>query len=1067
MSAAHGANPVEPSARRHRELDVTERSPTATDASESSSLFQDGSTVTLPAAKNAETPTAVLIKPAKLPTVPGYEIRAELGRGGMGVVYRAYHLGLQRQVALKMVRSGEHADESELHRFLDEARKLAALSHPHIVPIYDIGAYDGLPYFAMEFLDGGPLSDQLKHGPLPAVEAAKFIEVVARAVEYAHQMGILHRDLKPSNILLKKKADGPPRSEDPVVTTPARIASPAPPDRFFVHPLASTNYSPKITDFGLARHFDGSFSPWSTETIVGTPSYMAPEQATGPMGPGVTPASDVYSLGAILYELLAGKPPFRADTPLATLLEALEKEPVPPSRFAPGIPRELEAICLHCLEKEPSRRYPSASALADDLRRFVDRQPIRVKVRRGARQPRRWTREWRAILALTACLALFAGLVRWQRPSSDSSTASLAYVHAVNQAQSALHQNQANRVFQIMDATEPSRRGWEFGYLSHGARQQLAGECAVRRAPLAALVVSPKGDLFACGGSDGLVHLHHLPSNQLVHSFNDHTDAVVALAFSPAGDLLASASHDRTARIRRADTKSGVWVLQGHQSGVSAVAFSPDGRRLATGSHDSTIRVWDMDSGESLRTLTRHHDAISGLAFSPNGVWLASASHDGTIYLWDGTAGNGSTYEYRPAQSVASHQGGASAIAFSPDSNLLASVGQDRTVRLWDVAARCERRAAMTHPRAVRCLAFHPNGQEIATGCEDRSVQVWNLNAEPAKAVGESTARFSGHRAAVTAVAYLGNNVLSASEDGTVRVWNESRDHGRVLGRHDSAVRRLVFHPREALLASTSRDCSSRLWNLRSGRSTPLSDHGDFVHQVAISPDGQEIATASFDQSVVVRAAGTNELLQTVPATARVLGVAYCPVHRVLAASCADGVVMLWDLNGQREIGTIQASDEAASDVAFSADGSLLAVASFDGEVSLWDVETRKLVRRFLGHTYRVVRVVFSPDGRTIATASFDKSARIWDVDSGKERARLTDHTAKVTDVSFHPDGRRLATASQDGTVRIWDFATGQSLLTLDDHSSGVNAVAFSPAGDLLVTGGLDHTIRVYGPFSK
>jgi hypothetical protein len=285
-----------------------------------------------------------LPQPSPVPsaTVPGYEILGELGRGGMGVVYRARHVRLNRHVALKMILSGGHASADDLARFRTEAEAVARLKHSNIVQIYDVGDAAGLPYFSLEFCPGGSLASKLDGTPLPPANAAQVVEALARAVHVAHRAGIVHRDLKPANVLLD--ADG----------------------------------TPKVTDFGLAKRLDaGAAGATRSGAIMGTPSYMAPEQASGETK-RVGPAADVYALGAILYECLTGRPPFKAASSIDTIMQVVSDEPAPPARLNPTVPRDLEAICLRCLDKEPTRRYPSAAHLADDLARFIAGEPVSV-----------------------------------------------------------------------------------------------------------------------------------------------------------------------------------------------------------------------------------------------------------------------------------------------------------------------------------------------------------------------------------------------------------------------------------------------------------------------------------------------------------------------------------------------------------------------------------------------------------------------------------------------------------------------------------------------------------------
>jgi serine/threonine-protein kinase len=330
--------------------------------------------------------------------VPGYEVLEVLGQGGMGVIYKARQLSLNRPVALKLMLAGPHARPEQVARFRAEAEAVAQLRHPNVVQIYEVGECGGQPYFAMEFVEGGSLAERLAKGPLPARQAAGLLATVAEAVHAAHERGIVHRDLKPGNVLLenpKSKVQGP-KSEDPLWTLDLGLCT------------------PKITDFGLAKRLDADVSPTQTGAVLGTPSYLAPEQAGGKTRE-IGPAADVYSLGAILYEALTGRPPFHGETTLDTLEQVRLRQPVPPSRLQPKVPRELETICLKCLEKEPPQRYASAMELANDLRRFLAGEPIRARPTSAWVKGLKWARRHPALAALlvVCCLAVAGGLAAW------------------------------------------------------------------------------------------------------------------------------------------------------------------------------------------------------------------------------------------------------------------------------------------------------------------------------------------------------------------------------------------------------------------------------------------------------------------------------------------------------------------------------------------------------------------------------------------------------------------------------------------------------------------------------
>jgi tetratricopeptide (TPR) repeat protein len=371
-------------------------------------------------------------------TVPGYEIEGELGRGGMGVVYRARQVGLNRPVALKMILAGGHAGAAALARFRAEGEAVARLAHPNIVQVYEVGEADGLPFFSLEYVDGGSLADRLDGTPWPARPAAELVAALAEAMAAAHRAGVVHRDLKPGNVLLQRSEVRGQRSEIP----PSDLC-----------PLTS-DLSPKITDFGLAKDLDRGGGQTETGSILGTPSYMAPEQAGG-RSKEVGPAADVYALGAILYELLTGRPPFKAATPVDTVLQVLGQEPVPPRRLQPAVPRDLETIALKCLEKEPGKRYPSADALAADLRHFLAGEPIRARPVSGLERAVKWARRRPAVAGLLAvCAAALAGLVAVGVRSELAVRRHNAELAAALAAADAEHRRAEDRLHQALAAVD-------------------------------------------------------------------------------------------------------------------------------------------------------------------------------------------------------------------------------------------------------------------------------------------------------------------------------------------------------------------------------------------------------------------------------------------------------------------------------------------------------------------------------------------------------------------------------------------------------------------------------------
>ena len=988
---------------------------------------------------------------AEIHRIGQFEILETLGSGGFGIVYRAWDPLMRREVAIKVPRPEALASGDMQRRFEQEARAAAKLDHPYIVQVLEAGTDGHVPYIASVFYRAVTLSAWLKEQTrsIAPRAAAELTAKLADALNHAHLRGVLHRDIKPSNVLLLPA--------DP--TTSATMLS----------RLALSDYTPKVADFGLAKLMEGDTDQTRTGMVLGTLLYMAPEQAEGRVR-DISQQSDVYALGAVLYELLTGRPPLSGESDRGTLHQILTQEPVSPSRLSREIPSDLDAICLKCLEKQPSDRYTTAHELAADLERFLKGQPTKVRPLGPLRRLTKWSRRRPAIAALSSvlCAALLTILVgsvvyssrlrhslaevSAQRAVADQAvqdTRLTLYAADMQRAQQAWRHNHVAQVDQFLGAHEPQpgerdRREFSWYYLRDLCHQESA-TLQGHEGDVFAIAASPDGSLWASGGKDATVRLWDVATRKSLAVFTGHTDEVTDVAFSPIGDSLASASEDGTIRIWPVGGKGEPRVIQACVDRLFDVCYSPDGRLIASCGYEKLLRVWNAATLELETELDGHAGYLEAVTFSHDGQTLVAADDHGFAYAWSVSDWQLKTDRGFPHEQYFS-------LATSPVDDLIAGGGRMRRIPIWNVAGKLLEQTAEFrdgHLEWIQALAFSPRERLLASADKVGVIQLWNLDTQDRHTV-------LGHSDQVWSLAWSPDGMVlaSAGGSGVIRLWDGSTRHDGSIAYPpiESPVVKILYSPDgKRLFASMWDDLVAQL-DVEKVTIRDVAPHvSDLPATLTVSHHGGfELKRGEGNRF------GIDDLnTQTTRWIDNPVG--YLPDSELTLSS--NGQLVAWDDRKANVTVVGVGSDErftfhcqaSVESLQFSPDNHHLAVCTTPGTL-LVNCSTKRLERELPPSSW----LAYSPDGTLLVTKQ-GTSILVYEATSGRLCQKFVSRPSRVHFMAISQDNKTLAIINQYGNiVTLLDMRSGQELVTLKVEARELYGVAFSPQGDRLAVGGTD-----------
>jgi|GEM_PF-2020241 len=950
-----------------------------------------------------------------------------LGAGAFGAVWLAEDESLGRQVALKLQISPEHDVDSLLH----EAHIAAGLEHPNIVSIYEIGRDAGRVFVASQYLDGLTLQNLLSQGKPPIRRTCELVTTVARALNYAHNRGVIHRDIKPANIIL------------------------------------DTDGQPCVADFGLAKRLSTTQTISFEGQVLGTARYMSPEQAAGKTQ-ATDHRSDLYSLGVCLFQMLTGHLPFRGNVQ-AVLHQKMFEDAPSPRTLAPTLPRDLETICLKCLERDPARRYQTTEELAEELDRYLNGEPIKARPISNVERAWRWCQRRPTTSSLVAglFLSLTIGLLSvsyfWrQAERSDTFTRKSLYRSQMNLAPEYLARADIVALRQTLDRFRSDDRlgqlrGFEWHYFENAARQFR--QTMSQGTPVEGVAVTADGSLAASIGTDRDVRIWDTKTGELIRTLPQPAARCLTLAFLPGTNRLAVGATDGIVRIWNPLDGERALAQFKHGPQVRFLQVSEDGSGLLTAGRSGAVRLWNSETQERIAELPTGQGETADVQLSNDGSLIVAAKTDGQIRVIDVSIGT-PTQTFGPIN-------GLEVLALSSDAQRLAIGTYSGDLIVIDRETGQELFRTSAGMGLIGDIEFLDDSRVGVTGITG-SLLLFDLESQT------EISRTSTHElnAGVLACSQGESTLVVGSGDGSLKVMDADVLLKPRVFWHAAAVRTVAFLPGATSVIAADGTGGVRRWVLDDGTSTSatdLQDAEDAVEKLtaaAVRRDGSLVALSGRDRDIQLRDAKTGTLQQSIPSDdGQIVRLQFSPDGQRLLAISDAGRVTCWLIStaARPELQCdVRSSDSTFVEATFTPDSRRLLVARRDGRLTFWNAAENESEERILRVGRSPSALAFCGDGSTLVVGTVNGELIVLDTETGQILSEQKAHSGRINALAAFPDGRSFVSGGRDRTLKLWDVESGERLTTLYGHGRQVFSIAISDDGQTIASGSLAGDVRIW-----